>query len=504
MVLYGPFELRSVMYTSFEDLLATSKYGFFNKMTTSLVCYIVFLLGGATVTFLATCLSGVPSLVYYQRQDVDVFVIYNCIFIGQILGYLSLGCLVDIKGRLKIMNIGLLVLPLSFIGLVLATRILLCYAIIIASSALLTGLHVASRIYFVEYSFVETRGRSYMSLTIAFCLGSTSSLLLYLAYPSLLFRRKTMDILIAFATVLLFLFQVSQFLHPSLRYLIYQRQRIAAYLRHIYTLNTREHEKDYKIPRHIHTRKLIEQINLTELLSTSPQVFQLKTKIVHLFSREYLKQTLCFFMIASVVWLNAMHNDFMLLMIVIYKAARSINIGSQVRGKSHVTRQLMISTTSELMIICAVPVLIILILRPITDVMKRKSMLSSLVLANASLQCLLYSLIRTNTITRTVFIVLMCLKMGLTTMSSALLELIVLENLPTKIRAVGFSIFKTMGSVTFMILFDTSLISEEHWMMINVMLLLFVLFPITAINDQSGKPMLEFVKKESATPVSSV
>lgn len=507
LVKQRPYKLRSLMYTSFEDLLATSKYGFFNKMTSRLVCFIVFLLGGATVIFLATCLSGLPSIIYYQQQDVQAFFVYNCIFIGQILGYLSLGCVVDTNGRLSMLNFGLFMLPMCLIGVVLSSNITLSYTSIVASSALFSGLTVASRVYYVEYSFVETRGRSYLSLAIAFSMGSSFLLLFFITNPSLLFAIQPLEIMIVFATVALFLFQASQFLHPSLRFLLYQRQRIGAYLRHIYTLNTIHHEKDYKIPRKVNTRKLIDQINLREVLGMSPQIQRLTKKTVSLFSREYLKQTLCSLLIATVVWVNTIHNDFMLINTVIYNAAKRLKIRSQVFETSYLTRELKHLTTTEVTTICVAPVLILFILRPLSDLVKRTSLLSSLVLGHASVLCLMYGLMRTNSISKTVMTGLMCMIVGLSTMSSIVLELIILENLPTKMRAVGFSIFKTMGMVSFMILFDNSLIalmSEDYCIMVNVMMLLIILWPISSISDQSRKPMVEFVRKELETPANHV
>lgn len=485
-----------ITYTCFEDLLGHAKYGFFNKMTANLVCFIGFLLGVETVTLLGTCLSAIPSIGYYKVQNVSTLSMYNCFFAGYIFGYLALGCLTDANGRLNMMNLGLHMLPICSVSLVLSSNLGLCYSFIIASSALLAGLTVATRVYFVEYSLIETRGKAYLSLAASFSLGTTCSLIIFILYPSVLFSKDMLQVFIVLATVTMLLFQVSQFLHPSLRFLLYQRQRIGAYLRHMYTLNTKQHEKEYKVPRKVQTRKLIEQMKLREALRTSPEAYQVRKKIISLFSEQYLKQTICLLLISSVIWVNSIHYDIMLLNTVITNSARQRGIRIPKIPTFYLIQDFKLLTTYEMVALCISPVLVILVTRPFSDRIKRTSLLSSAILAQASLQCLILGFIRSYIISRTIKIGLICLVIGLSSVSAIILELMILENLPTKMRAVGFSIFKTVGMITYVILFNKSLMSEGQFLMLNILLLVIALYLISALNDRSKKPMLEILKNE--------
>lgn len=466
----------------------------------------MFLVGVSTFALLGACFAAIPSISYYKEQHVNVFYMYNCFFVGQIMGYLSLGFLVDINGRLFMFNFGLHLLPICIVCLVLSSNMGLCYTNVIAASILLSGIYISTRVYFVEYSFVETRGKSYFTLTIAYYSSTALPLLLFMLDPPLLFSMDTLKFLAVFATLCLVMFQLSQVLHPSLRFLLYQRQRVGAYLRHIFTLNAIQHEKDYKVPKKVHARKLIEFMDLKEALTTPSEIIQIRKKTLKLVSNQYLKKTLCLLLISIVVWTNMLLSQFLLLNVIINYAANHVipfpkHLVNQLVPISYLTPEMKALTTVHVVALCVSPVLLLLILRPLSDRVKRTSMLSSLILAHAVLLCIMYTVIHSSSITTTTTLmtVFICLMLALSSASSILLELIILENLPTKMRAVGFSVFKTVAMISFMILFDLSMVSKDHFITTNAILLLVILYPIGKISDQCKKPMLEFASPPSDT-----
>lgn len=488
------------MYASFEDLLATSKHGFYNKMTTCITCWIACLQGIAMAAILSTCTATIPTISYYQEQHINVFYVLNCFFVGQILGFLTLGCLVDTNGRLTMMNFGLQFLPICMIGLAQSTNLGFVYTYILATCALLAGFTIATRVYFVEFSMIQTRGKSYFSLAIAYYLGSSIPLLLFVKDTSMLFDSQLLFSCLAVFGVICLVLQLSIFLHPSLRFLLYKRQRIGGRLRHIYTLNTIQHERDYEVPKKVAARKLIEITSLKEALTGNSELHQIKKKAVSLFSNGYVNQTLCLLFVSSIVWANTLHSDFLLLNVVIYYCAKDQasppkGLENYLMTTSYLPPAMKALTRAQVVTLCISPILGVLALKPISDQMKRTSVLSSIVLLHAILLCTMYGLMRSDSVsmTTTHFTIFLCFILAVSSGSAILLELIILENVPTKMRGIGLSMFKIFGMILFMILFDCSLMSSEYFFTINAIVLLAVCFIVAKINDQSKRPMLEFI-----------